>query len=83
MALTNDQRENRALYNLERSAWLTRGQLYCASVNRATIERLERARAIAFVCYANADRDRPVFSITNAGRVLLNTRIATGRASTI
>lgn len=80
MALTNDQRENRALYNLSRALHnargpLTRGQLYCASVNAATIERMANAGVIAQL----GDR----YALTNAGDVLLNSRLATGRASTI
>jgi hypothetical protein len=71
--LTDQMRENRALFNLARGdrSW---PQLRCASVDQATLERLTTGGHVS----ANGH-----FSLTPAGLRELQARLSSGRASTI
>lgn len=77
MALTTEQRENRALFNLQRASEpLTRGQLYCASVRDEDLATLTNERLIeTHPCGG--------YAITFEGELELMFRIANARASTI
>jgi hypothetical protein len=77
MTPTDEQRENRALYRLAREPeGLRTGQLYTLGTNKAAITRLADAGVIAVGTLGR-------WCITNAGRILVNSRNVTGRYSTV